>query len=207
MQLNTTIGNIADQAVDAIILNLFENTDTPVGATATIDHHLQGAISAVLDGGDFTGRLRETSVLYPGVALPARRVIVVGLGPEEDFTLDCARHAIAAAAARARELGARSVASVLHGVGVGGIETGAAARAAAEGAVLGLYSFEQYKSEPDQKKITSFTLVESEEQKADALRAGAREGEIIANCTCQARNLVSEPPNSCTPSFLAAYVD
>ena len=207
MQLNTITGHIADQAVDAIILNQFENTDTPGGATAAIDDRLQGAISALLDGEDFRGKLRETSVLYPGEALPARRVIVVGLGPEEDFTLDCARHATAAAAVRARELGARTVASVLHRPGSGEIEIGAAARASAEGALLGLYSFDQYKSQPEKKKVTSFTLVELEEQKADALRAGARQGEIIANCACKARDLVSEPPNTCTPSFLAAHAE
>ena len=207
MQLNTITGDIAEQAADAIILSLFEKTDAPGGETAAIDHRLQGAISSLLSGGDFSGKLRATSVLYPGDALPARRVIVVGLGPAEDFTLDRARHATAAAAVRARELGARSLASILHGAGAGGIETNAAARAAAEGALLGLYSFEQYKSEPEQKKVTSFTLVEWDEQKAEALRSGAREGEIIAECACKARDLVSEPPNSCTPSFLVAHAE
>ena len=207
MQINTITGDIADQAVDAIIINLFENTDSPGGATAAIDQRLNGAISALLVGGDFKGKLRETSVLYPGDRMPARRIIVVGLGPEEDFTIDRVRHATAAAAVRARDLGACSVASILHGAGAGGIETCAAARAAAEGARLGLYTFEKYKSEPGRQKVTSFTLVEWKEQNADALRAGAREGEIIANCTCQARDLVSEPPNSCTPSFLAAHAE
>ncbi len=207
MHLSTITGNIADQKEDAIIINLFENTDSIGGATEAIDHRLKGAISALVDGGDFTGKLRETSVLYPGDRLPARRVIVVGLGPAQDFTLDCARHAAAASAMRARELGARSVASILHGTGAGGIETGTAACAAAEGALLGLYSFEQYKSEPRQKEVTSFTLVEWDEQKEEALRAGAREGEIIANCTCQARDLVNEPPNRCTPSFLASHAE
>ena len=209
MNLNTITGNIADQTVDAIIINLFENTDSISDATEEIDNRLGGTISALLDGGDLTGKLRETSVLYPGDTLPARRVIVVGLGPLEDFTLDCARHAAAAAAMRARELGARSVASILHGrgTGTGGFETGPAARAAAEGTLLGLYSFNQYKSEPGQKEVTSFTLMEMDEQKDEVLRAGAREGEIIANCTCQARDLVNEPPNRCTPSFLAAHAE
>ena len=207
MQLNTIIGDIAEQAVDAIIINLFENTNSPGGATAAIDQRMNGAISALLVGGDFKGKLRETSVLYPGETMPARRIIVVGLGPEEDFTIDRIRHATAAAAIRARELGARRIASILHGAGAGRIETYAAARAAAEGAGLGLYTFEKYKSEPGRQGVTSFTLVAWKEQNADALRAGAREGEIIANCTCHARDLVSEPPNICTPSFLAVHAE
>ncbi len=205
MQLNTSTTDIADQEVDTIILNLFENTKSPQDATASTDQRLEGTISTLLTGGDFKGKLRETSVLYPGNALPAQRIIIVGLGPREDFTLDCARHAAAAAAIRAQELGARSIASVVHGTGVGKMEIGAAARATAEGTLLGLYSFQKYKSEAQNTKVSSFSLVESNEQQAEALSVGAHEGNIIADCVCQARNLVNEPPNTCTPSFLASY--
>jgi hypothetical protein len=129
-------------AVDALVVNLFERTTPPSGITASVDRALGGAIGELIASGDATGRTGEVTVLYPRGAIAAQRVLVVGLGAANAFGREAARNASAVAARRARDLGAKSVASVAHGAGVNALALGEAAQATVEGARLGLYRYQ-----------------------------------------------------------------
>src|SRR5512143_1126239 len=96
-------GSIEATQADVIILNLFEGVEVPAGATGAVDKALNGAITELIRNGDTRGKLNELSVLYTRGALPAARVIVVGLGAVADFNLDRVRQASAWAARRARD--------------------------------------------------------------------------------------------------------
>ena len=113
-----------------------------------MDRALGGAISDVIAAGDFTGKSGETLVLYSRGAIPAGRVLVVGLGDAAKFDLRGVRNAAATAARKARDLGVKTVATIVHGAGIGGLDPAAAAAALAEGSRLGLYRFEGYRSKP-----------------------------------------------------------
>ena len=54
----------------------------PGGATGAVDKALGGAISAIIAAGDFVGKPGETALLYTRGAIPAPRVLVVGLGEQ-----------------------------------------------------------------------------------------------------------------------------
>ncbi|MCL4858637.1 MAG: hypothetical protein KJZ93_04495, partial [Caldilineaceae bacterium] len=73
MQLTVVQGNIAQQAVDALVVNLFEGVTTPGGATGAVDQALDGAIRALIAGGDFTGKAGSTALLYSNGKLAAAR--------------------------------------------------------------------------------------------------------------------------------------
>jgi leucyl aminopeptidase len=203
MQIQTLRGNIAEQKTDALILNLFEGVGEPGGATGVVDRALDGALRDLIAGGDLSGKANTTAVLYPRGKLPAQRVMVVGLGPADKMTLDKVRAASASAVQKARSLGARRAATIVHGAGVGGLDAGRAAQAVAEGALLGQYEF-QKKAQPDEKPFESLTLVEFDAEKFDAVEAGARAGAVIAESVNFARDLVNQPPNVCTPEYMAA---
>jgi leucyl aminopeptidase len=212
MDINVVHGNIAEQKADAIILNLFEGVTEPGGATGVVDRALDGAIRMLIAGGDFTGKLNSTAILYPRGALPAQRVIIVGLGPAEKLTLDRVRTASAAAAQKARGLNAKHVATVVHGAGAGGLDPVRAAQAVAEGAVLGLYEYSKPKrnaasSAPASKLLESLALVEFDPARVPALEAGSHAGAAIAASANVARDLVNQPPNECTPEGLAAQAE
>ncbi|MCC7207398.1 MAG: hypothetical protein IT323_08835, partial [Anaerolineae bacterium] len=121
MDIKLLSGALDQAAVDAILVALFENGGDLSGAAETINTALGGALKDVLDAGDFTGKLSQTSVLYPRGALPARRVILIGLGKKDSFTADTLRRAMASAMQKARDLKAKTVASAL----VGAAELGA----------------------------------------------------------------------------------
>jgi leucyl aminopeptidase len=146
MDLHVTAGQIQSFEADAIIVNLFQGVTTPDGATGAVDAALGGQIGELIAGGDFVGKLGETAILYSRGATGAPRVIVVGLGKAEAFDLEAIRRASAAALAAARDRGARHVATITHGAGIGGLDPMAAAQATIEGACLGLYTFDTYKS-------------------------------------------------------------
>jgi leucyl aminopeptidase len=119
-------------AADAIIVNLFQGVTEPAGATGVVDKALNGAIRELIEGGDLRGKSGETAVLYPRGAIPARRVIVVGLGKADGFDLEVVREASAVAIKLARKLGAKNIATIVHGGGTGGLSLAEAAQAVVE---------------------------------------------------------------------------
>src|SRR5579884_1392799 len=146
-------GRLVETAADALVVNRFE--DAPlVGATAEVDAALGSAIARLVATGDFRGRLGEIAVLYPPAPLEsaaapvlrAPRVLIVGLGKQAAFSTERARQAAATAARRARDLGARTLATKIHGVGMGVLPAAEGAQALVEGTILGLYRFDELKS-------------------------------------------------------------
>ncbi len=204
MDVKVLQGSIETTAADAIIINLFDGVELPAGATSAVDKALNGAITDLIRGGDFRGKLNEIAVLYTRGALPAARVIVVGLGKVADFSVDRVRQAAAMAAKKARDLGCKSIASTAHGAGTGQIDPAAAAQAVVEGTVLGLYKWIEHRHVANERgPIESLTLVEFDATKVAAIEAGAHAGEGIASGVNHARDLVNEPPNYLTPAKLA----
>jgi leucyl aminopeptidase len=204
MDIKVIRGAIQEQATDLIVVNLFEGVTQPGGATGAVDQALGGAIRDLIAGGDFKGKLNETAVLYPRGAIPARRALVVGLGKANDFNLDRVRQVSAMAARRARDLGARRFATIVHGAGIGGLEAEAAAQAVAEGALLGLYEFVERKApKEDQREVAEMAVVEFDAGRLPAIEAGVRTGQTMAAAVKLTRDLVNEPPNFATPTILA----
>ncbi|MGC9399448.1 MAG: leucyl aminopeptidase [Anaerolineae bacterium] len=205
MHIHVVTGEIQKQEAQAIVVNLFEGVTRPGGATGAVDAALRGAISALITEGDFRGKRNEIAVLYPAGAIPAKRVIVVGLGEREKFSVDVVRQASATAAKKARDLGATHVHTIVHGAGVGGIEPERAAEAVVEGAILGLYRFQELKTELEDVRpdVDALTLVEFSAAKVSALEIGARAGQAIAESTLLARDLINRPGNVATPSHIA----
>jgi leucyl aminopeptidase len=193
-------------AADAIIVNLFQGVTEPAGATGVVNQALGGAISELMAGGDLRGKLGELAVLYPRGAIPARRVIVVGLGPADKFNLEAVREAAGAAIKQARKLGAANVASVVHGGGVGGLDLAEAAQAVVEGSLLALYRYQAprtKKEDEDEGQVDTLTLVEFDPAKLATIEAGAKAGEVIAESVYLARNLTNQPSNVATPTVVA----
>ena len=146
MNVSITIGNILECTTDAIVLNLFEGVTEPGGATGAGNRALDGLIADLIAGGDFSGKRNQTAVLYPRRGVAASRLILVGLGKREDFTPNQVRLASASATREAIKLGAKTLASIVHGGGIGGLDVSDAAQATVEGAILGNYKFTNYKT-------------------------------------------------------------
>jgi leucyl aminopeptidase len=202
LHISVCQGDLAAFSADTVIVNLFHGVTTPGGATGALDRALNGAISALISAGDLTGAEGETRTLYPQGAIPARRVIVVGLGKREAFDLLAARNSAARAILAARQHGADHVATLVHGAGIGGLDVAAATQALVEGSVQALHQ-NPSDARKNGKAISRITLVELDPEKLATMEQAAEIGRIISAGVIMARDLVFLPPNSCTPDYLA----
>ncbi len=180
---------------DLLALGLYADEQPPEGLTATAE--------PALSSGDFTGKPGQTALLYGGDALPSPRLLLVGLGGRSSFTPEKLRRTAATVSRRARALKARSVAFSLPTLEDADVAT--TARAAAEGAALGLYRFGRYKTgeNNDDGGPEDFDLLVSGSGDEEAASRGAGIGEKVAGGTALARDLANEPSNTATPEYLA----
>lgn len=88
----------------------FERESEPQGVVAEIDRVTGGIISRVLARGDFGGRIDEHVVLYPpDPAATIERVLLVGAGKSEEFTLERLRRAVGTAVRQAERMRIREI--------------------------------------------------------------------------------------------------
>ncbi|MBI4498959.1 MAG: leucyl aminopeptidase [Chloroflexi bacterium] len=204
VEVRVVQGDIAQQAVDAIVVNLFEGVQHPGGATGAVDRALGGAITQLIADGDIKGKSGEMTLVHTFGKLPARRVVVAGLGKAERFDLDRVRNLSAEVGRYLKRIGAERAATIVHGAGIGGLDPEAAAQAMTEGALLGTYAFLRHKKlNEDRKEMKELLLVEFAAGKLAALERGAARGRVLAEATNLVRDLANEPSNNLPPIALA----
>jgi leucyl aminopeptidase len=204
MEVKVISGDITKVDVDALIVNLFEGVKEPGGATAAVDKALDGIISQLITSGEIKGKLNETALIHTQGKIPARRIVVAGLGKQQEFNLDKIRGVIATACRFLRRKEIKRVATITHGTGVGGIEPKKSAQAIAEGAILGLYTFRKHMTKgPETGEIEELLIVERDKNKVRELKEGCVRGRILAEATNFARDMINEPANFMTPSDMA----
>lgn len=210
--MNVTVvpADVAAFETPLLAVELFEGDEPLAGLAGELDERLGGRIADVRRRGDFRGKQGETLLLYPAPgALAAERLLLVGLGRRDELDLERLRRAAATAVKEAARLRVPRVASTLHhGAQVAErIDPVAAARAAAEGAVLGAYRFTEMKSRPENDEapapVAEFVILERDGERARQREAGVRVGMAVARGENLARTLGNLPGNVATPSYLA----
>ena len=204
MKITVEAGDITEQAVGVIVVNLFEGVKTPEGVTGAVDRALDGAITRLIEEGEVRGEKNELTLLHTLGKMAPARVLVVGLGKEASLNADRVRNASAAACRYLRARRVSDVATVSHGAGIGGLDARQSADAIAVGGLLGLYRFDRHKTNNTTKgAIDSLKIVEQESSNIEALEAGVAEGQTVADATNLCRDLANEPGNIMTPTQLS----
>ena len=208
-------GDITDFATPALVVNLFQGVTSPGGGTGAIDRALEGAISALIADGEITGKTGEMTLLHTMGRIPARRVLVAGLGPPAQFDTAAVRRVSGDVARFLRGKGVPEFATIAHGAGIGGLDAAQSAQAIAEGSILGLYRFNDYRSRAASNgagaadddaaagAISAVSIIERSPAALDALNAGAATGATLAEAAILARDLVNHPANIMTPTKMA----
>ncbi|HSD18509.1 MAG TPA: leucyl aminopeptidase [Anaeromyxobacter sp.] len=202
----------AEIAADVVALPVYEEEvrGGGRGRVKALDSVLGGALVAAAKAERFAGKPGQELALPTLGRAPAGRVLLVGMGPRakaKDWPgtgFEPLRSAAGRAARAASKAGARALAVALPEEGVD--DVAAAARALAEGALLGAYAFARYKSEDDDRRtpLAELTIAvpAGAERRAEVKGALALAREI-AGAVGWARDLVNLGPADCTPSLLA----
>jgi leucyl aminopeptidase len=172
----------------------------PAPVLLTEDAAVKTAAAAVLTSGEYKAGANETLLLHAPVGLKAKRLLIVGLGKQARVTADKVRNAAGTAVRFIKPRGIRELVFALpvasevdavHGV-----------RAAVEGAFVGDFDPDTYRSDRKDQSVESFTLVAPAGADKSALKAALAEGVIVGESQNFTRSLVNEPGNKLTPTIL-----
>lgn len=198
MDITISAGVIQAAEADAILISLYEGITQLEGIPKAIDETLNGAISALIATGDFTGKPGDVAVLYAQGAIPAQRIILVGLGKQDDLDSEAVRQAAAHAILKCNELNVNRAATMLHGANLAPDD---AASALVEGTLLAVYEYSVRPTE--QETVTALELVVADESQLPLVEAGVQAAQHIVAGVNITRELVNRPPNVCTPTHMA----
>ena len=140
-------------------------------------------------------KVGRTAVLYPGKNAPARRIVLVGLGPADELDADALRTAASSVAEAAERVGG-TLAWVLDD----SLPPSEQARAIVDGLLLGSYDPGRWKTgaKSDHPFERLVLVGGTEELKAQAERAAT-----VADAANRARDLANTGANLLTPEKLA----
>ncbi|MEI8166732.1 MAG: M17 family peptidase N-terminal domain-containing protein, partial [Chloroflexales bacterium] len=188
MQITVQHGDILRAPADLAVLVTFEATPLPA------------EVAALLEAADYSGRFRQTTLLYPRNAVAPRRLLLIGLGTLAAVTPDALRQVAAIAAQRARELGVATF-TISPQVGLA-LPPAVVAQAFAEGLALGAYSYNRYRTELSSEQ--TFTVAGATIFSADVAETlrGVATGQTVARAVAFARDLANGPGNVITPAAL-----
>jgi leucyl aminopeptidase len=185
MKLNQETRPIAEVDSEVLVVVGFEG-----GPPAAVSDQ----VKELYDSGEFTGKALDVALLHRPAGLKAKRLALVGAGKREKFDSSVLRKLSGAAL---RALKSKGVHGIVFALG-DGFQTDEFASAAVEGAILGDFESDRYKTDPkkNEKYVDSFSVL-------GGSRAAVDRGSVLGEAQNFTRSLANDPPNLLTPMKLA----
>ena len=200
MEVRAEFGKFYDVEADALVVTVYEGEKADEGALKELDERTGGIVTELLGSDEMRGKQGDMVYVYRPGNLRARRLLLVGAGRREEFSFDTVRKVSGSAARFLRSKGARSMAILRRSQ----LEIGKSAQAAVEGALLGLFEPDMYRTEnKEERRIDELILLAAAPGSETALAEGVERGRIIGDAVNFARELSNEPSSALTPSELA----
>ncbi|MBI2974943.1 MAG: leucyl aminopeptidase, partial [Deltaproteobacteria bacterium] len=171
-----------------------------------LDKALGGLISKIIAEEKFRGETASFRIIYSQGRIPAKMILLMGLGKTDEFSNDVLRKIGAKIASVANDFKAKNVAGLIQPESIKGLQPYSRIQALVEGFILGSYKFEQYKDkkdiEPDafSESIFVFKGNPAAQQK---IRTAIDRALLTADGVNMVRDLVNMPPKDLTPDALA----
>ena len=199
MKTNLSFANPAEVETDClavVVLDRGEKDKTEVSVESG-DAAVREAAAEVIASGEVTGKIFESTLLHRPAKLKAKRLLLLGGGKAKSFSAFELRRLAGAAVRALKTRGLRSFTFLAPQ----GMEAEDAVKAIVEGAFVGNFEPDYYKSDRKDQKIDALTIVARGDQAR--LAAALGEGLIIGESQNFTRDLVNEPSNRMTPTILA----
>jgi leucyl aminopeptidase len=185
MNINLEARPIAEVEADALVVIGFEGGPPPRAGDQAKE---------LYDSGEFTGKASEISLLHRPAGLKAKRLVLAGGGKRDKFNASELRKLAGAVLRSLKSKKVRSITLALDDE----FRSDEFAAAAVEGAILGDFESDRYKTDPkkSEKYVDSFAVL-------GGSPAGVDRGRILAEAQNFTRSLANDPPNLLTPMRLA----
>jgi len=205
MNITIKAGSAEKTSAELLVFYLPEDLEKAEGPLASCNNALNNIITELLKKKEFTAKLNKTIILPTYGKIPARRIMLVGMGKKKDITLDKIRQAAGTAATTARDTGSYEITGVMDSLEIPGITPEELFQAHIEGSLLALYTFQKYKNIPaeEQREMKTLTLLVSKKETPGPLLDAVKRGQIIADAVCFTRDLINTPAQDKTPAILA----
>jgi leucyl aminopeptidase len=184
---------------DALVIGVFEGEKPATGPLQEIDQRVGGLVSSVIESGEFRGKTGDLAYLHQTGTMKARRLVLLGAGPEGEFSGETLRRLAGTATRLLRGKKVRSFGLLLRG-GLGAAVSG---EAATEGALLSLFEPDKYHTTEKTENPLGLMVLVGEESHQREVEAGITRGRIIAEAANFGRDAINEPSNVLTPTELA----
>ncbi|MDH5763799.1 MAG: leucyl aminopeptidase [Nitrospinota bacterium] len=194
-------------------LVLFSPENKPAGLLKQVDGLLNGALTAAFKSKRFEGKLNQSYEQSVRGLMGANSIIVVGLGKSKDVKEEQIRQASGTAAKAAEKLRHHKIALFLDEKDAGkpGKSNSAklgspVAEALMEGAQLGLYHFDPYKSvdkDNPPSRIQEITIIAPSKSRVTEYQKGVDYARKLCEAVIATRDLMHHPSNTATPTYLA----
>jgi leucyl aminopeptidase len=169
------------------------------------DEKVRSAAAGVLSSGEYKAGPNETLLLHAPVGVTAKRLLIVGLGKKARATVHAVRNAAGTAVRYTKPRAIRELTiAVPEPVAESGVTLAleACARAVAEGAFVGNFDADTYRSERKDVSVLALTAAAPARADQSTIRAAFNEGVVIGESQNFTRTLVNEPGNKLTPTVL-----
>lgn len=202
MEVKVVVKPLEAVDTEVLVVTVFEDELHENARIKSLDEKLNGKITQLIESGEVQGKFREFTILHTEGIGP-RRLLFMGLGKRQEFSLDRIRSIAANASRYVRRIKISEMAmpDFAH-LDVSATDCG---EAIVEGILLGMYRFDKYKSKKKspERKLETIKIIASSESEAEALTQSAQTGNTLATSANFVRDLVNEPSNFMTPSRFA----
>ncbi|MFQ5991943.1 MAG: leucyl aminopeptidase [Nitrospiraceae bacterium] len=204
MDVSLKRARIEAEPAEVLVLTHHEGGAPLTEDVASVDRALKGLLRELMKSGEFEGKLNQTVLLHTQGKIPAKRVLLIGLGKKQDGGSDSVRQALGTAVKRIRQAGAQSFTTAVQGRGLTRNSLAELTQAMVEGAILGNYHFSVYQSDRSSqpKDVTRMTIVSSKTDGVEQVKEGMRRGVASGEATVFVRDLCNHPSNVMTPARL-----
>ena len=103
MQVTVQVGRVETIAAEVLVLTHCEGEPLAKQDAALLDRALGGSLSKLVQSKEFEGKANEVLLYHTQGTVPAKRLVLVGLGKKNEVTLETIRQAMGSAAKRVRQ--------------------------------------------------------------------------------------------------------
>jgi leucyl aminopeptidase len=202
MKTNLSFSLAAEVETECLVVVALDRgeKDKPQITLETSDPNVKAAAAGVLSTAEVSGKIFETTLVHNPAKLKAKRLLILGGGKARDFSAFELRRVAGAAV---RSLKSKSIRSFAFSLPENDLKADEAVKAVVEGAFVGNFDPDTYKSDRKDQKIDAMTVVTRGDQ--GKLQQAVDEARIIGECQNFTRQLVNEPSNRMTPTMLAEH--